>query len=132
MRVVLDTNVLVAAFATRGLCQNVLELCLADYTILISEFIVVELRRALKIKLKLPPALINEIIAFLKDQSEEIIPDPLPKVSFRDRSDINILALAVSGNAEVIVTGDRALQELKKFRGIPILSPRQFWQMLSR
>jgi predicted nucleic acid-binding protein len=44
--VVLDTNVLVAAFATRGLCQSVFELCLDRHTIAISDPLIQELTPA--------------------------------------------------------------------------------------
>ena len=43
-----------------------------------------------------------------------------------------LLATALAGNADVIVTGDEDLLVLKKFRGIEILSPRQFLKLLDR
>lgn len=44
----------------------------------------------------------------------------------RDPDDDKFLALAVSGGADVIVSGDADLQVLHPFRGIPILSPNAF------
>ena len=43
-----------------------------------------------------------------------------------------MLATAIAGKADVIVTGDEDLLVLKKFRGIKILSPRQFLELLDR
>ena len=54
MKVVLDTNVLVAAFAARGLCEAVFVVCLERHDRLISEHILKELRRHLTGTLKIP------------------------------------------------------------------------------
>jgi predicted nucleic acid-binding protein len=43
-----------------------------------------------------------------------------------------VLATALAGKADVIVTGDDDLLVLKQFRGIRILSPRQFLESLDR
>jgi predicted nucleic acid-binding protein len=37
MRIVLDSNVIVAAFAARGLCESVMEVCLSEHEIFFSE-----------------------------------------------------------------------------------------------
>jgi putative PIN family toxin of toxin-antitoxin system len=44
----------------------------------------------------------------------------------RDPSDNKFLELAISGNAECIVSGDRDLLVLHPFRGISIVTPREF------
>ena len=54
MRVCLDTDVLVAAVATRGLCSDVLRAVLAEHELVIGEVILVERRRVLTIKFKVP------------------------------------------------------------------------------
>ena len=41
-----------------------------------------------------------------------------------------MLATAVAANADYLVTGDKYLQRLDEFRGIPIISPRDFLDML--
>jgi len=43
-----------------------------------------------------------------------------------------VLATALAGKADMIVTGDEDLLVLKEFRGIRILSPRQFLEILDR
>jgi putative PIN family toxin of toxin-antitoxin system len=57
---------------------------------------------------------------------------PLPARVCRDEDDDVVLATALAGKADVIVTGDEDLLVLKKFRGIEILSPRQFLKLLDR
>jgi len=44
----------------------------------------------------------------------------------RDVKDDKFLELAVSGRADCIVSGDSDLLTLNPFRGIPILTPREF------
>lgn len=64
MRVVLDANVIIAAFAARGLCEAVLELCLSDHDIIVSRHLLDEVRRHVVGKIKLPhtfPPAINAL-----------------------------------------------------------------------
>jgi len=44
----------------------------------------------------------------------------------RDPNDDFILECAVTGNADLIVTGDKDLLSLKSFRGIHLVTPRQY------
>ena len=73
MRVFLDTNVLVSAFASRGLCVEVLELVLLDHDLLLGQNVLRELEKALRQKVKLPVARRTEIVAFLASEATQII-----------------------------------------------------------
>lgn len=73
MKVVLDTNVLLSALATRGLCEAVLEVCLANHEIVLSEYILKELRRNLKSRLRLPAAQVDEIVVFFERKQRWLI-----------------------------------------------------------
>src|SRR5690349_11582510 len=75
MRVCFDTNVLVAAVATRGLAADVLRLTLAEHDLLVPDVVLVELRRVLRTKFKLRPARIAELEAFLREH--EVVPNQL-------------------------------------------------------
>ena len=55
MRVVLDSNVLVAAFVSRGTCHELVEHCARNHEIIGSETILDEFRRTLLVKLRIPP-----------------------------------------------------------------------------
>jgi putative PIN family toxin of toxin-antitoxin system len=50
----------------------------------------------------------------------------------RDPKDNKFLALAIDGQADAIITGDDDLLVLHPFRGIPILTPREFVKHLER
>jgi predicted nucleic acid-binding protein len=65
VRVFLDTNVLVAAFATRGLCADVFRLVLAEHELLVSATLIEELIGALIKKVRVPEPVVREIVAFL-------------------------------------------------------------------
>ena len=129
MRVLLDTNVLVAAFATRGLCADVVRHVLTEHTLVLGEVVLVELERILRGKLDLPTEAVTDILALLREN--EVVPKgPTPlAIELRDRSDRWILTAAVDGEADVVVTGDRELLELGDRTPVPVVDPRGFWTM---
>lgn len=132
MRLVLDTNVIVAAFATRGLCAGVFELCVKDHEIYLSEYILTECKEKFKSKLKLPAKKTAEIIAYLHDISETVTPEPIKKNIIKDQDDLPIIGTALSAKAKFLITGDKALLHLKKVKQVQIVSPRTFWEILRR
>ena len=132
MRVVLDTNVIIAAFATRGLCQDIFQFCLQEKNIIASEPLLEEVRRVLLEKIQLPASKVESILELLVEQTEITKPTALKSNICRDPDDIKILATAQSGKADIIVTGDEDLLVLKKFDNILIVSPREFWKFLTR
>ena len=132
MRVFLDTNVLVAAFATRGLCADVMRAVLAEHQLITGEVVLAELRDVLDRRIKLPAATIADIVALLRTQ--EVVPKPLKPsdVPVRDPDDRWILASATAGRADVLVTGDQDLLAVAEEATLPILDPRGFWNLLSK
>ena len=126
MRVVLDSNVLIAAFATRGLCESLLEVCFCDHELFVSEHLLSEVQRNLTMKIKLPTSIIQDIISLLRDRGTLIIPDFVGEDACRDLDDLPILGLAQAASADCIVTGDKDLLALGSFEKIPIYSPRAF------
>ena len=128
MRVVFDTNVLVAALAVEGLCTTLLARARRKhFQLFLCPFILDELRRVLSGKLKVPEQLTREAIDLVLEAAEGVV-SPREEVEgvCRDREDDHILACALGARARYLVTGDKDLLELKEFRGIAILSPREF------
>ena len=132
MRVAFDTNVLVSAFGTRGLCADLMRLVLRDHEVVVGERVLLELRRNLAKKLRLPNEAIEQYDAFLRAQAVVVPNAPRRDVEGLDAADAQVLADAVAGLAEVLVTGDLALQELGAGAPLAILSPRQLWESLRR
>lgn len=130
MKIVLDANVVIAAFAARGLCESVFELCLHAHQILFSEGLLEEILRNLRRKIKLPEGAVEEIRRLLLEHGNMFEPVALPLDLCRDPNDVKILGLAVAGHADCIVTGDQDLLVLKEFRGIAIVTPRSFSAIL--
>ena len=130
MKIVLDANVIIAAFAARGLCESIMEVCLSEYETVLSDGLLDEILRNLRLKIKLPAKIVDNIGEFLREHANISIPATLPSDVCRDPDDIKILGLAVASNADYIVTGDKDLLVLKSFQGIPILNPRSFSDIL--
>lgn len=130
MRVFLDTNVLVAAFATRGLCADVLRTVLAEHTLITGDVVLAELREVVRRQINLPATTVAEVVALLRTQEVIPKPDEPLEIPSRDPDDRWILASAVAGRADVLVTGDSDLLTLAEQAPLPIVSPRGFWDRL--
>ncbi len=129
MNIVLDTNVVVAAFASRGLCSSVFELSLDRYSIIISKHILTEVHRILFKKFKMTEKNVESIIEYLSEYCFVKEYMKLNKNICRDKDDDEILALAKSNDVGYIITGDNDLLILKAFGLTKIISPREFWEI---
>jgi uncharacterized protein len=130
VKVCLDTNVLVAAFATRGLCADVLRTVLVDHEHVIGDVIFAELERVLTGKLGVPELRLDAVRAALATATvvpRPATPHPLPLV---DSDHGWIVATAIDGQADVLVTGDGGLLEAGEAAPLAVLSPRAFWERL--
>jgi len=129
MRVILDTNVILAAFAGRGLAHALFELCLEKHEMIISEHILSEVQRNLQKKLKMPKDKILMIAEYLKEFCTFGSYKRLGKEACRDVDDVKILGLSEAAKPDYIITGDKDLLVLKKFHCVPIITPREFWEI---
>ena len=129
MRVFVDTNVLVSAFATRGLCADLFRHLLLRHELIVGEVVLSELCRVLRKKTRLPPTTIATIEAFLREHPVVRKPQRHLALGLRDRADEWIVASAVAGTADVLVTGDQELLQLEA-PPLPIVDPRRLWEML--
>ena len=133
MKVFLDGNVLVSAFTTRGLCADLFRLVLAEHELLNGEVILEELQRVLGERFRVPRPITKGIIELLQSQAA-IVPKPESPATtgMRDPDDEWVIASALAGRADVLITGNRALLDLKSAGGMPIHDPRSFWQYLKK
>jgi putative PIN family toxin of toxin-antitoxin system len=129
VKVFFDTNVLVAAYATHGACNELLNHCIARHTIYTSDFVLGELEEKLLRKIKLTGEETLLIIQFLRRNSIIAQEVPLAQHVARDHDDDHILAAAISEPVACIVTGDKDLLALRKIREIPIVTPADFWKL---
>jgi putative PIN family toxin of toxin-antitoxin system len=131
MRVLLDTNVIVSAVTTRGLCADVFRAVLAAHELVTCPQVLDEVRRILSVKFGVPEPLIAEYLELIAQDAIVAEPEDLPDLPIQDRDDAAIVAAALSARAEVLVTGDHELQSLKNIGRLRIISPRAFWEELT-
>jgi putative PIN family toxin of toxin-antitoxin system len=133
VRVVLDTNVLLAGLITRGVCELVLDACWdpsSSLTVICSEHILAEFAEHAVSKFHVPDEEVSDAVASLRRRVEVVEPSDVPADACRDADDLPILGTAAAGKAECLVTGDRDLLALKSFQGILIMAPREFYDRL--
>jgi hypothetical protein len=128
-RIVFDTNTLVSGYlfpsSTPG---QAVELGLTRHRILMSMEVVKEVADVLrreKFDRFLSLGRREELIAKTILESEFVATSAII-TDCRDSSDNKFLELAVDGHADAIVSGDADLLTLHPFRGIPILSARDY------
>ncbi len=130
MRVFLDTNVLVSAFATRGICADLLRIVIADHVLVVSETVLRELRRVLADKFGVPSGTIGEVEGFLRREGDVIGAGAPLGIELCDPDDVAILEEAVAGGVRFLVTGDGDLLEVADRSPVPVVSPRGFWDAI--
>lgn len=131
MRIVLDTHVIISAIAAHGLCYDLVRLRLLTHTLITSEMLLGELGEKLRDKFKLDSNKLP-LIAALRERAEIVRPAPLSPPVCRDKDDDWVLATALAGRADIVITGDDDLLALKTHRGIRVLSPRAFLELIDR
>ncbi len=129
MKIVPDSNIIFAAFSSRGLCNSLFELCIEKHTIYFNTQIIDEISKNFKKKLKLPGENIQLIVAYLYEFCHFSEHEMINENISRDKDDDGIISLAFFNDAKYIITGDKDLLDLKKYKSIMILTPRQFWEI---
>jgi putative PIN family toxin of toxin-antitoxin system len=127
LKVFLDTNVIVSALATRGLCADVLRLVISRHELILGEVVLEELETVLRGKLGLPEPLIEEVLVSFREHSVEPRPEEAPVDLGADPADAWVLASALASGAEFLITGDRHLLGLSLEGKLQIVTPRVFW-----
>ncbi len=128
-RFVFDTNVIVSALLLKqSVARQVFDRALERGKLLVSQATVEELNEVLRRKGFDQYVLEDERIQFITALVREAILVAITETikECRDAKDNKFLELAVNGNATCIVSGDDDLLVLNPFRGIPVLTPRQF------
>ncbi len=128
MRVVFDTNVIVAGLVAKGLCHELIEVHLPLHEAILSRELWDELLRTLEEKFGLGEEELP-FLALYRRHAAWVEPQRLEAPVSRDPDDDRVLATALTGQADVIVTGDDDLLILETFKGVEILAPRRFLEV---
>ena len=127
MIVVLDTNILISSIFWRGSPYKVvLNAIRKKYYLYLSGEILDELEEKLSLKFKFPEDKIKDHIGILKEYGKIVEPTIKVDIIKEDPDDNKILECAVSCNADYIVSGDHHLLKLKEFKGIKIVTAKEF------
>ncbi|OYU44180.1 MAG: putative toxin-antitoxin system toxin component, PIN family [Burkholderiales bacterium PBB4] len=132
MRFVLDTNLLVSGVIATGLPRRLVdaakagevELCTSE--VLLAELLEVLSRSKFATRLSQAGLTPQDIVDDLRQLAVVVSPADLPRVVPTDPDDDHVIAAAISGQADLIASGDkRDLLPLGSFQGIPIVTARE-------
>lgn len=129
MRILFDTNVLVSAFMAGSSCYDVIEHSIDEHEIYYTAFVIDEFKRVFRNDFGYPEAVINELVRFItkffiKGKTASTVENVC-----RDSNDNQVLADTVVNDIEIIITGDKDLLDLKTYKGIKIITPREYWEL---
>jgi len=116
VRLVFDTNVLVAAVVASGVCRDLVEYCPEHHHLVTSDFILGELREKLDRKFRLSADVVDGVLESFAARMQIVVPVALDPPVCRDPDDDWVLATAVAGKCECVITGD---SDLSRPEGIP-------------
>lgn len=132
LRVVADTSIYVSAILFSGTCESILALARADIVrLFISPAIRRELQTVLDQTCDWTEPQIQEALSEVNALTSLVRPSVTLSGIVAHDPDHRILECALAANADFLVTGDKKhLQPLKTFRGIRIVPPREFLNLL--
>jgi putative PIN family toxin of toxin-antitoxin system len=129
MKVVFDTNVLIAAVISRGLCFEIFEHAIKNHEVYYSNYIKTEVAEKLQTKFKFSKTECSEAIDLLFERLNICQPERYESESLvPDADDIEVIGTAISSKCTHLITGDKALQKLIEIEGVKIVSPSDFWK----
>ena len=128
MRLLLDTNVLVAALVARGACNDLLEHCVRHHVVISSRPLLDELRDVLTKKFHQRGIDVRAAVRLFEETFTFVMPAAFESPICRDRDDDVVLATACAGECTAVVSGDQDLLILDPFQGIRVLTPSAFWK----
>jgi len=128
MKIFFDTNVVFSAIITSdGLCSQVLEKGLKEHTVIVSAEVLSELRSILKRKTSLTQKEIKEIVSAYSGVWILTQKQKKHAVAVRDPDDQIILERALGEGAEILITGDKDLLDIRdEIKALKIVSPKAF------
>ena len=127
-RIVVDTNVLISAVFFKGKPGVILEAWrTGSIEILLSEEILKEYSEVLKrLSKKYPSIDTSGIMSVFATGCRIVEPENIGKQICADPEDDKFLAAAISGEAEIIISGDKHLLDVNGYSGLEILRPAEF------
>lgn len=126
-RLLLDSNIYISAILFGGKPKEIINLARnRKIEVIISEYVLWEIREVLSRKFKIPDSRLNIIEHDILSLAKLVATTTTLNVVSEDPADNAIVACAVDGDADIIVTGDKAILNLKRYKNIQILTPANF------
>ena len=131
MRIVLDSNVLVSALLGQGGPRRLLLILSRKHVIVSSVQMLAELDDVLhRDKFQLTDGQITDYLSLIVSGSTVLDVADYPEVIRADPDDDVVLASALEGEAEYIVTGDKHLLLLREYRKMKIITVKQMLALI--
>ena len=140
MRVLLDANVLISYLITPAQNSAITYIVEAgvtgEFELLVPEELLEEVRETIRthehLAHRIPPEAMSSFVDLVLEIAEVIpkITEPIPSLT-RDPKDDYLIAYALIGRADCLVTGDRDLLVLEYIEPVRILTPYAFWELIS-
>jgi len=71
--------------------------------------------------------MIADVVWLLQQDAILSASTPLAAVPLKDHANIAIVSSAINGSADILITGDKEMLDLKEVDTLKIITPRQFW-----
>ena len=127
MRIMLDTNILISVFVFKSKILNqVIETILLEHKLVLSSFVVDELKRVVARKFENKSRELDEFLTVLPYElvyTPEIMDESLFEI--RDKMDYPVLYTAIIEDVDILVTGDKDFSDVEVERP-DILTPKEF------
>jgi putative PIN family toxin of toxin-antitoxin system len=128
VNLLLDTNVLLAAFIAHGTCAELLEYCARNHTLIASEYVLQEFTSKLVKKFGFSSREAAQTARLIRERAHVVVPSKVEPSACPDPDDLPILGTAVAGHCRCLVTGDEQLLKMRHYRAIDVVSPDAFWR----
>jgi putative PIN family toxin of toxin-antitoxin system len=130
VNVVFDTNIFISALVISNSKaeQAIIKIIEGCDTLLLSKEIIGEILSVLSIKFHRDRETISHVAFYLSDLARMVKPTRKIRL-FKDDPDNRILECAVSGRADVMVTGDKEIIKLGEYEGIKIIRLKDYLEM---
>jgi len=130
MRVVFDTNIFISAFVIPGSLAEkaILKIIEEKDSLLISTDIIKEVLSVLSSKFGRDREGLSHVAVTLSELAELVKPARRVKI-LKDEPDNRILECAIYGEADLLVTGDKKILQLRAHKGVKIISLKEYLEL---
>ena len=134
MKIVIDSNIFVSSFFWKGNPRRIFDRVIDGFDeLFIANDILEEIREVLsRDKFDAETKEIDDYIKIIENYSQKIVHNNIMENVSRDMDDNKIVKCGLEGNVEYIITGDKDLLDLKEYRSIKIVTPKEYLEITEK